>query len=234
MAEKNSKTAIIVFARTPHEEVRAKFSRSRQSYGHKLSIAKLLNRKTLQLVTQTNLPVFWVNEKEQVGETFGQRLSNAISIIFDKGFQKVVVVGNDCPTLTSEHILEADRHISPTNLVLGPSLDGGTYLIGIHKTTFQPTVFQNLAWQSQHLLNDFSNSMPGCRENCHFLSPEIDIDHKNDLFLLLQKGYAHLIAALLVLFGLFQALVFETALLAIFQIFNLHFLKRGPPSACFH
>jgi len=61
----------------------------------------------------------------------------------------VITIGNDTPILKSHHIVEASRQLESKNVVLGPSLDGGFYLLGIHKTHFNREQFIDLPWQNE-------------------------------------------------------------------------------------
>ncbi len=136
------KTAILLFANSAQEEVKHK-----SIYKGK-ELFDALNNTTLKTVKKTGLAYFHFSEKQQTGITFGERFSNAIQTIFDKGFEKVITLGNDTPSLKAYHINETSKQLATNKVVLGPSLDGGFYLLGIHKANFNKEQFADLPWQT--------------------------------------------------------------------------------------
>jgi glycosyltransferase A (GT-A) superfamily protein (DUF2064 family) len=76
----------------------------------------------------------------QKGETLDDRMNDAFSNAFELGYEAVVIIGGDSPTLREEHLDEAFRLLCTTRnsgqvAVVGPGIDGGIYLIGLQKGT---------------------------------------------------------------------------------------------------
>jgi rSAM/selenodomain-associated transferase 1 len=96
---------------------------------------------------EASLPdnLHWV---EQHGEHLGERLNSAIAYAGDLGFGPIIVLGSDSPTLPPTFIQQARQMLTvgPADVVLGPTADGGYYLVGIRKP--EPEIFQNIAWSS--------------------------------------------------------------------------------------
>jgi hypothetical protein len=105
------------------------------------------------------LTYFHISEKHQKGTSFGERFSNAVQSVFDKGFDNVITVGNDTPHLQTAHITTAAKALADGKTVIGPSLDGGFYLMGIHKADFNRENFQNLPWQKFNLLKSLLDNL---------------------------------------------------------------------------
>jgi uncharacterized protein len=85
--------------------------------------------KNMRLVEQEGGVSFHI----QVGENLGVRLRNAVQTTMDQGFDAIVVIGTDSPTLPTRLLEEALRHIiSPGSSVIGPASDGGYYLLGMN------------------------------------------------------------------------------------------------------
>lgn len=82
----------------------------------------------------------------QAGAGLGEALGGAIRDHLAEGFQRVVVIGSDNPTLPPEIVAEGLRGLDDHDLVIGPSRDGGYYLIGMDRE--QPAVFQRIAWST--------------------------------------------------------------------------------------
>lgn len=70
----------------------------------------------------------------QQGHDLGERLNNALTSYLSHGYERVVIMDSDSPTLPPEHLSQAFRILSDgADVVLGPCDDGGYYLIGIKK-----------------------------------------------------------------------------------------------------
>ncbi len=80
----------------------------------------------------------------------GNRLEQAVAGRFADGAGRVVVVGTDCPGLTSAHLFEATRALRTHDVVLGPALDGGYTLIGLRRPI--PELFREMPWSTADLL----------------------------------------------------------------------------------
>ncbi len=89
----------------------------------------------------------------QHGETLGERMRHAFADVFGRGYATVVMVGSDLPTLPSEYIDQAfERLRTNRNIVaLGPSTDGGYYLIGLRASA--PALFENIPWSTSTVLS---------------------------------------------------------------------------------
>ena len=87
----------------------------------------------------------------QQGQDLGERMSNAFARTFESGRDKVVLIGTDCPTLQSHHLLQAFESLNHSDLVLGPATDGGYYLIGMKgKAAY---LFEGIAWSTSQVLS---------------------------------------------------------------------------------
>lgn len=140
-------TAVLIFANSSETEgINKSFS-----FGSDLFDA--LNDRTIKMVEKTGLPYFRFSEKDQIGDCFGDRFTNAIQSVMDMGFEKVITVGNDTPSLSKKHILEAEAGIEKSEIVLGPSGDGGFYLMGLNRSQFNPETFKTFPWQTSSLSN---------------------------------------------------------------------------------
>ncbi len=79
----------------------------------------------------------------QIGNTLSERLEYVMSTCSAAGFEQVVAMNSDSPTLPATYLQEAFAHLddSDTDVVLGPCEDGGYYLIG-WKRPFAPLICQ--------------------------------------------------------------------------------------------
>ncbi len=154
-----------------------------------MSLFKELNKQTIATAKETGLPYHIFSEKEQEGETFGERLTNSIVAMYARGYEKVIAIGNDTPHLSAAHILSAQESLVDTPLVLGPSTDGGFYMMGLRKSHFHPTQFKNLPWQSAQLSEVIMSTLSRKRNTFkpQLLPTLSDIDTLSDLAIIAEE-----------------------------------------------
>jgi rSAM/selenodomain-associated transferase 1 len=115
----------------------------------------------------------------QEGGNLGERMYKAIQWLFDKGYQKVSLIGTDSPDLPLFFIKEAFQKLDSYELAIGPSEDGGYYLIGMKEPL--EMVFKNIEWGSDTVLNDTILHAHTAKKSYFLLSEWYDIDDFNTL-----------------------------------------------------
>lgn len=191
----SDQTAILIFTRTAAEESAQKHFTT----GHKPKtnslIASSLIKHTVQTVKRSGIPYFTIYSDHQNGNTFGERLGNALQEVFDAGFEHIIAIGNDCPTLRSEHLIRVRDQLNASDFVLGPAADGGVYLIGVSRKSFQLKEFAELEWQSKQLLSSMIVWLEKKGIPFFTLQSQSDIDTNDDLFHFVLNKSAHLSVA---------------------------------------
>ncbi len=84
--------------------------------------------------------------RRQPGHGLGFRLAGTFRRHFAEQARRVVVIGSDCPTVARPLIRRAFRALDRADLVLGPAVDGGFYLLGL--TRVVPGLFRGVAWST--------------------------------------------------------------------------------------
>lgn len=171
----NRQTAVLIFANSSQGE------RKFKSFAKGDAFVDELNINILRTVKKSKLPYYLFTEKEQVGKSFGERFSNAIHSVFEKGFDSVITVGNDTPQLKKHHILQAANEIDKNKCVVGPSIDGGFYLLGLSKRQFNEISFLDLPWQTKSLEKTISLQFAAIQTEVIKLDTLLDVDSKSDL-----------------------------------------------------
>lgn len=151
MNQKFNKTILLVFSLSVAEESRRKPFHGLRSTSASVALCSRFIQDTRKLAAGTNLEILWSDERQQQGHSFGERFSNAINSCFENGYERVIAIGNDTPDLTAEMVQTAATKLLDTDLVLGPSADGGIYLLGITKKAFAFNGFVSLPWQQDAL-----------------------------------------------------------------------------------
>lgn len=90
-----------------------------------------------------------VRYRRQNQDDLGRRMASAFRTAFGEGAQRVVLIGTDCPGVTAELLDEAASALSRHDLVLGPTHDGGYWLIGMKRPL---PVFDGVPWSSEAVL----------------------------------------------------------------------------------
>ncbi len=89
----------------------------------------------------------------QAGDDLGARLDNALTHYLCDGYERVAIMNSDGPTLPVEHLIGAFDALSDhTDVVLGPSDDGGYYLIGLKKPA--PRLLREVRMSTPHVTAD--------------------------------------------------------------------------------
>lgn len=110
-----------------------------------------MNGNVTKLIQKSKLSYFVSDENNQVGTIFGEKITHAIQAVFAKGFEKVIVIGNDCIELNVQHLLQAEQDLKTNDLVIGSNYSGGVYLIGVTKSKFIAESFTNIPWQTKNV-----------------------------------------------------------------------------------
>jgi len=129
----------------------------------------------------------------QVGIDLGERLTSATQWAAEHGYTKILLVGSDSPTLPISYISQALTLLDSRNIVIGPSTDGGYYLIGFSVETLAttiPQVFEDIAWSTAEVFQQTVARIHAAKVTFGLLSPWYDIDRAEDLAFL----HAHISA----------------------------------------
>lgn len=115
----------------------------------------------------------------QVGSNLGARMQAAFEEAFGRyGYRKVVIIGSDCADLTTDTITAAFQHLERHDTVIGPSNDGGYYLLGMRQL-FTP-VFERKQWSTPSVLEETRVDIENAGLTCYLLPQLTDIDTEED------------------------------------------------------
>jgi glycosyltransferase A (GT-A) superfamily protein (DUF2064 family) len=88
----------------------------------------------------------------QYGESLGERLDHLLTEALSSGSEQAVVMDSDSPTLPAEYISQAFDQLAHADVVLGPTQDGGYYLIGLKQP--QPHLLRQVQMSTPQVLAD--------------------------------------------------------------------------------
>ena len=118
-------------------------------------------------------------KKLQQGDYLGDRMKYAFKEAFDAGYNKVVIIGSDCPGLSIEILDEAFQKLDGKDVVFGPSEDGGYYLLGMSE--YEPALFERVAWSTGSVLSQSLDNAGKNLRSVAILRELNDIDTVEDL-----------------------------------------------------
>ena len=135
----------------------------------------------------------WLGQKchdkfsPQHGNDLGERISNAFRQISNSGAKKAIIIGSDTPALDKETILRAFDLLNHNDTVIGPTMDGGYFLLGLSfiTDTFKNDksweIFTNINWSTENVFRQTIKSIKRCGLTHKLLSEYYDIDTLPDL-----------------------------------------------------
>ena len=115
----------------------------------------------------------------QEGDDLGERMKNAFKKVFDLGHHHICIIGSDCNELQTETIEEAFQQLQEKQVVIGPSADGGYYLLGMN--ALYPGLFINKNWGTSTVAEDTLQTITELALSYARLETLNDIDTIDDL-----------------------------------------------------
>ncbi|MCF6360037.1 MAG: TIGR04282 family arsenosugar biosynthesis glycosyltransferase [Cyclobacteriaceae bacterium] len=177
---------LIVFARKP--ELGKVKTRLAKSVGDKkaLHIYSMLLTKTLKTAKKSIglLKTYWSSSNGvntqflQRGNDLGERMFNALKDQINPS-TKVCLIGADSPQLTPEIIKKAYQLLETNDIIYGPSLDGGYYLVAI-KGVVPKELFINKKWSHSKVLEEALETCEALHLKVELLPQLADIDTVED------------------------------------------------------
>lgn len=172
--EIKAKQQLLVFIRNPVlGKVKTRIA-AKTGEQKALEIYELLLRNTLHTCSQlTKIKVIvyysdfidtkdnWNNDifekRLQEGNNLGERMAKAFQDNLIEA-EKVVLIGSDCPYLTSNIIEHTFELLAENDVVFGPASDGGYYLMGMK--SFNSSLFENISWSTSDVLKQSLAQIP--------------------------------------------------------------------------
>lgn len=134
----------------------------------------------------------------QIGKDLGERMLHAFNFVL-KIHTSACIIGSDCPTLSIEIMQQSFEQLAVYDTVVGPSTDGGYYLLGIKKAITQEKnsdlsllnalhhLFDDMVWSTEHVLSDTLKCIKENHQSVYLLPELTDIDEEAD-WLIFQKN----------------------------------------------
>ena len=188
-----SNPLIMVFVRNP-ELGRVK-TRLAKSIGDQAALEtyKILSKHTSKIISEIDSDqlIFYsdkiqdndiwtaTNCKKQIQTKgdLGQKMLDAFQYGFSLSYKKIIIIGSDLYSLRPKHIESAFEQLENYDVVIGPALDGGYYLLGLNFII--PKIFNQKQWSTSSVLKETLSDLK--EFNVNLLEPLNDIDTYEDL-----------------------------------------------------
>ncbi len=189
------KEILIIFVKNPIPgKVKSRLASSIGVAGA-LSVYKKLLSKTKQTVLKLEIPRRicysdfidyndqWPNhifqKRLQEGQDLGARMHHAIQEAWQEDCGKICLIGSDIYELSAEIIHDAFELLDNADVVIGPSVDGGYYLIGMKIPIKE--VLENKNWGTSSVLQETIDELKKMGKTYALLTPLNDIDELEDI-----------------------------------------------------
>lgn len=148
--------------------------------------------------TQKDTVISWLGNRYrywcQSGDTLGQRMASAFVHAFETGVDRAVLIGTDIPDLPGRIIDEALDALGTHDAAIGPSADGGYYLIGFNAKGFLPAIFSGVRWGHPDVFARTMEIFNKHKTSLHRLPLWQDIDEIEDLLSFARRNTENLAA----------------------------------------
>lgn len=128
---------------------------------------------------------------EQVKGDLGEKMMAAFSHSFNNGAKAAILVGCDIPDITSKILIRGFEALNRRQVVIGPALDGGYYLLGMGATqapVLFPLLFNKIRWSQKDLFTTTMSRLTGTGFDVLTLPRLQDIDQPEDLSFARSRG----------------------------------------------
>ena len=127
--------------------------------------------------------------RRQRGADLGERMSSAFAEVFVRtGTDRVLLIGSDIPHITADLLEDYFSKLDEHDVVLGPAEDGGYYLVGLHRTSFTPALFEDIPWSTGRVRRETVRRAEKLGLSV-YLGPTLrDIDTLEDLEVVLRRS----------------------------------------------
>jgi hypothetical protein len=115
----------------------------------------------------------------QEGDGLGERLEKAFHHLLSAGGATACIIGSDSPDLPLVYIKRAYLKLKHRDVVLGPTFDGGYYLLGLKRVV--PNLFSGIPWGGTNVFAETLAVAEAERLSCAFLPPWYDVDDAESL-----------------------------------------------------
>jgi len=167
---------------------------------HTISVAKSLQKNKLMDISiaisglgvrnckrwseKLGIKNFNLQGKGCLGEKMKRQILINKKFCTQNKIKNIIFIGTDLPDLCHQDILNTNRELKQNDLILGPSNDGGYWIMGLSKKLISSHLhlpFINISWSNENVLQNTIDNVASTKLKYKFLDNKIDIDTINDI-----------------------------------------------------
>ena len=131
--------------------------------------------------TRFKIPIW-----NQRGDDLGSRMAQAFQTALGNPYQSGIIIGTDIPGITVSILSSAFKSLEEHDIVLGPTEDGGYYLIGLKNAV--PELFENITWSTDTVFSVTQQKAQSLGLSLKILPKLRDLDAEEDLLVFIQES----------------------------------------------
>jgi hypothetical protein len=179
-----SNSAKVQSLMTKHTISVAKFLQKTKAIEVSLAISGLGKKNCGRWTRELGIKKFSLQGKGCLGEKMKRQIIINQRFCNQHNIKNIIFIGTDLPDLCHQDLLNTVREFQQSDLILGPSNDGGYWLIGLSEkiiSTHLYLPFINIKWGTGNVLQNTIDNFASSKFNYKFLNKKIDIDTLNDI-----------------------------------------------------
>jgi len=116
--------------------------------------------------------------RDQINGDLGQRMVTALGDVLEKDADKALIIGTDCPGINAACLYDAFNRLDTHELVIGPTKDGGYYLLGMKQP--HDFLFENMLWSTAAVFAETIKRITARNLDVFTLDTLVDVDEEKD------------------------------------------------------
>ena len=144
-----------------------------------LATSGLGKKNCIRWSKELGIKTFNLQGKGCLGEKMKRQIIINKKFCAQQNIKNIIFIGTDLPDLCHQDLLNAQRELQHNDLILGPSNDGGYWLIGLSKkiiSNYLNLPFINIKWGTENVLQNTIDNFASTRLKYKFLDKKIDLD----------------------------------------------------------
>ena len=144
-----------------------------------IAISGLGKKNSRRWSKQLGIKRFNLQGKGCLGEKMKRQIIINKKFCTNNNIKKIIFIGTDLPDLCHQDLLNTLRDLQQNDLILGPSNDGGYWLIGLSKKIISQYLnlpFINIRWGTENVIQNTIDNFASIKLKYEFLDKKIDID----------------------------------------------------------
>ncbi|KGF88945.1 TIGR04282 family arsenosugar biosynthesis glycosyltransferase [Prochlorococcus marinus] len=179
-----SNSAKVQSVMTRHTISVAKSLQKTQLIHISIAISGLGKKNCSRWSNKLGIKTFNLQGKGCLGEKMKRQIIFNKKFCYQQKIKNIIFIGTDLPDLCHQDLLHAMRGLQQNDLILGPSTDGGYWLIGLSKKIISKHLhlpFINIKWGTENVLQNTLDNFASTKLKLKFLESKIDIDKICDI-----------------------------------------------------